>query len=163
MSSFMLVRCACPCCGQRRGLAHLIDLYERNYRLLERLVPELDLPFESAVSRAGDEPVLGLEVVHRSRYTSELCLHYCFEEQGPELRPDVRIRICRDAGTAEVLGAPPERCWPLAVDSTHNAEQFLREQWQRNHFLLRWLEYLLDHGHGFSLAGRPRVAHADAS
>jgi len=36
----------CPCCGKPRRIAHLLDLYERNYQLLERLIPELELPFE---------------------------------------------------------------------------------------------------------------------
>ena len=53
----------CPCCGQPRRIAHLVDLYERSYRLLERLVPELNLPFERAVSKSATDLPLVLTVV----------------------------------------------------------------------------------------------------
>ncbi|TAM11285.1 MAG: DUF1249 domain-containing protein [Nevskiaceae bacterium] len=147
----------CPCCGHPRGLGHLIDLYERNFRLLARLVPELELPFNAAISRAADEPLLGLEVVSRSRYTSEICLRYCFAAPEEAVQSEVRVRVCRDAGTAEALSpVPPEQAWPLATGEGQDAEQFLHDQWHRNHFLNRWLEYLLARGHGFVLAERPR-------
>ena len=58
----------CPCCGQPRRLAHLLDLYERNFRLLERLVPELNLPFDHAISRCDRDPPLHLNVMDRDRY-----------------------------------------------------------------------------------------------
>ena len=46
----------CPCCGQPRGIAHLIELYERSFVLLERLVPELDLPFDTPEKLEEDRP-----------------------------------------------------------------------------------------------------------
>lgn len=145
--------------AQRHGLARLIDLYERNYRLLEQLVPELDLPFDHAGSCAGNEPELRLAVVARARYTCELRLYYRF--CAGTQRPELHIRVCRDALTAEALGDPPAHCWPLVDDEIQTAAQFLGAQWHRNLFLLRWLEYLLARGHGFSLAGRPRRLHTD--
>ncbi|HEX7381383.1 MAG TPA: DUF1249 domain-containing protein [Nevskiaceae bacterium] len=145
--------------AQRHGLARLIDLYERNYRLLEQLVPELDLPFDHARSLAGSEPELRLAVVARARYTCELRLYYRFCAGAQ--RPDLRVRVCRDALTAEALGDPPVHCWPLVDGEIQTAAQFLGAQWHRNLFLLRWLEYLLARGHGFSLAGRPRGFQPD--
>ena len=62
----------CPCCGKPRRIAHLLDLYERNYQLLERLVPELELPFERAVSRSATDLPLVLTMVERAPYTSEV-------------------------------------------------------------------------------------------
>lgn len=157
MAALTFHRWTCPCCGHPRGLAHLIDLYERNFRLLARLVPEFELPFDAAVSRAADEPVLGLEVVKRSRYTTEIRLHYRFAAPEEAIQPEVCIRVCRDAATAEALSAvPPEQSWPLATADGQDAERFLHDQWYRNHFLNRWLEYLLERGHGFVLAQRPR-------
>ncbi|HEU0196105.1 MAG TPA: DUF1249 domain-containing protein [Nevskiaceae bacterium] len=143
-------------CGVPHGLARLIDLYERNFRLLQRLVPELDLPFDEAVSRAGDEPPLCLAVLERARYTVEFRLYYRYAGGATGPRPDVRIRVCRDAATTELLGAPPASCWPFVDEAVQSADEFLDEQWRRNHFLNRWFEYLLARGHGFTLADRPR-------
>ena len=36
------------------------------------------------------------------------------------------------------------------------AHKFLDDQWARNHMLAKWLEYLLEHGHGYAVAARPR-------
>jgi Uncharacterized protein conserved in bacteria len=149
----------CPCCGQPRGIAHLIELYERSYLLLERLVPELDLPFERAVSRSDDDLPLHLMVVERSPYTCELRLTYEFRDaEGPRLEPDFWLRVYRDARVAEALHCGRRAPWLAGSDSDPEADRFLHDQWARNHTLLKWLQYLLDRGHGFALADRPRVS-----
>ena len=152
----------CPCCGKPRRIAHLLDLYERNYSLLERLVPELELPFERAVSRSATDLPLILSVVERAPYTSELRLTYEFNgPEGKRLEPDMWIKVYRDARVAEALHCGKRLPW-IAVDETDpEAGKFLHDQWARNHMLSRWLEYLLEHGHGFSLAARPRTKAAD--
>lgn len=148
----------CPCCGQPRRIAHLLDLYDRNFRLLERLVPELELPFEYAVSRSDSDLPLHLIVVERSPYTSELRLTYEFDSpEGRRLEPDLWVKVYRDARVAEALYCGKRPSW-LAQDSNGSeAHDYLNDQWVRNHTLVKWLEYLLDHGHGFSIAGRPRM------
>ena len=148
----------CPCCGTPRRLAHLLDLYERNYRLIERLIPELELPFESAVSRSDSDLPLHLMVVERSPYTSELRLTYVFGEgEERRLEPDFWLRVYRDARVAEALHCGQRMPWLAADESDPAAHEYLHDQWARNHMLARWLEYLLEHGHGFSMAERPRV------
>jgi uncharacterized protein YqiB (DUF1249 family) len=148
----------CPCCGQPRRIAHLIDLYERNFRLLERLVPELDLPFDSAVSRSATDLPLHLTVVERAPYTCELRLTYQFDadDGGKTLAPDLWIRVYNDARVAEALHCGRRAPWLAIDESDPAASRFLHDQWMRNHMLTRWLEYLLEHGHGFSMAQRPR-------
>lgn len=150
----------CPCCGQPRRIAHLIDLYERSYRLLERLVPELNLPFERAVSRSATDLPLVLTVVERAPYTAEFRLTYEFRDADGEKRlsPDMWIKVYRDARVAEVLrsGARPE--WLARLGGDPEAAEYLHDQWGRNHMLAKWLEYLLSHGHGFAIAARPRAA-----
>lgn len=161
------LRLRLPATRQPHRLARLIDLYERNYRLLEQLTPELAYPFDAAVSRVGAEPPLHLRVVKRSRYTVELQLHYRFGADGGDdgndsgndvLRPNMLLRVCRDAGTVEALGDAPQRCWPFVDEALQNAVGFMDQQWRRNYFLLRWLDYLVSQGHGFALADRPRQA-----
>lgn len=151
----------CPCCGQPRRLAHLLDLYERNYRLIERLVPELELPFESAVSRSELDLPLHLMVVERARYTSELRLSYVFDDgDGRRLEPDFWIRVYRDAHVAEALECGHRMPWLAEGENDPAAQAYLHDQWARNHMLAKWLEYLLTHGHGFAIADRPRGGRA---
>lgn len=138
-------------------LAHLIDLYERNFTLLQRLAPELDLPFEHAVSKSASDLPLHLLVVERSPYTVELRLTYEFREaEGIRLSPDFWVRVYRDAQVAETLrytGRPP---WLAQEGDVAEARAYLHDQWSRNLMLGKWLEYLLHHGHGFAHVARPR-------
>ena len=151
----------CPCCGKPRRLAHLMDLYERNFRLIQRLVPELDLPFETAVSRSSSDFPLHLQCLERDRYTLTFRLTYEFvDETGTRRQPDIRVRAYRDAGVAEALECSHRPPWQAQEEGDPKADAFLSDQWQRNLTLGKWLEYLLEHGHGFSLANRPRVAVA---
>lgn len=149
----------CPACGQPRRIAHLLDLYERNYQLLERLVPELELPFERAVSKSATDLPLHLIVVERAPYTSELRLTYEFADpEGRRLEPDLWIRVYRDARVAEALHCGARAPWTAATEGDPQAHKFLNDQWARNHTLAKWLEYLLEHGHGFTIAARPRTS-----
>lgn len=151
----------CPCCGKPRRLAHLLDLYERNYRLVQRLLPEMELPFERAVSRSGTDLPLHLSVIERDRYTVTFRLTYEFvDESGTRRQPDILVRAYRDAGVAEALECNHRPPWLAQDESDPQAGEFLSVQWRRNLMLGKWLEYLLDHGHGFGMAARPRTAEA---
>ena len=147
----------CPCCGKPRRLAHLLDLYERNYQLLERLVPELELPFERAVSRSATDLPLILIVVERAPYTSELRLTYEFNSaEGKRLEPDMWIKVYRDAKLAESLYCAARPRWLAEMEGDPEIGRYLGEQWARNLMLHKWLQYLLEQGHGFGMAARPR-------
>jgi uncharacterized protein len=143
--------------GSNRRLAQLLDLYERNYRLIERLIPELEIPFQEAVSRSASDLPLHLSVRERDRYTVTFKLTYEFvDADGVRRQPDIWVRVYRDASMAEALECSHRPPWQGEDDADPKAWQFLNEQWRRNLMLGKWLEYLLDHGHGFSLTARPR-------
>lgn len=149
----------CPCCGKPRRIAHLIELYERNYRLIQRLVPELDAPYERAISRSQSDCPLHLQVTDRDRYTVTIHLTYEFtDEVGVRRQPDLWVRLYRDAGVAEALQCSHRPPWLAEDEADPAAHAFLAAQWRRNLLLNKWLEYLLDHGHGFGMAERPRAA-----
>lgn len=153
----------CPCCGKPRRIAHLIDLYERNFKLLERLVPELNLPFDHAVSKSGSDLPLHLIAVERSPYTVEFRLTYEFrDESGLRLAPDFWIKVYRDARVAEAHHVTGRPLWLAQEGGAAEAHSYLNDQWNRNHLFAKWLEYLLQQGHGFALAARPRFPHAAA-
>lgn len=149
--------------GQPRRLALLLDLYERNYRLIEQLIPELELPFQEAVSRSASDLPLHLTVRERDRYTVTFKLTYEFvDSEGVRRQPDIWVRVYRDAAVAEALECSHRPPWQAEEDGDPKAWRFLNEQWRRNLMLGKWLEYLLSHGHGFTLTARPRRAAAGA-
>jgi uncharacterized protein len=142
-------------------IAALMELFERNFQLLERLVPDLELPFGDAVSRSGGNPALRLNVIERGRYTSAFRLSYEFPDGDgePQRRePDLSVRVYRDARLAEALSCSRRPPWRAETESDPAVWRFLDDQWGRNLLLHKWLEYLLDSGYGFGLAGRPRPA-----
>jgi uncharacterized protein YqiB (DUF1249 family) len=147
--------------GRPTSLSRLMALYESNYSSLMQLAPEPELPFDSAVSRSPLDRELHLRVLERSRYTVTLNLSYRFEEAGAVLaEPDVDIRIYRDVALAEALRAGPHAHCAVLHDLDRELGPMLQGRWGRNLLLNKWLAYLLAQGHGFSLAGRPRISQA---
>lgn len=142
-------------------ISALLELYERNFRLVECLVPELELPFDDVLSYSGSDLPLRLTVLERGRYTAVFRLTYEFAEpSGPRLEPDLRVRVYRDARLAEALTRPSRPPWMATEEGDAKAWRYLDEQWGRNLLLFKWLHYLLGHGHGFGLAARPRLTAA---
>ena len=116
-----------------------------------------------AVRLAFSDLPLHLRVTDRDRYTVSFKLSYEFVDQdGVRRQPDLWVRVYRDAAVAEALACSQRPPWDATEEGDPKAGQFLSAQWQRNLMLGKWLEYLLEHGHGFSLAARPRILPAAA-
>ena len=131
--------------------AGLMDLYERNYISIRRLVPVMPPARTCLVSQVPGGLDLHLEVIERFRYTTELSLTYYFvRSEGRAAEPDLCLRVYHDARLAEVMSGHL-RYWPAfqiaeeAVGSGH-----LRTRWHINRFLYKWLGYCLHQGHRFS-------------
>ena len=142
----------CPCCGRPRHLAHLLELYERNYRLLLRLLPELGAhaPRQPVVSRSASDCPLHLEIVERDRYTQTVRLTYEFiDDSGLRRQPDLWVRLYHDAAVAEALRCSQRPPWEAVDDADPAAQAFLSAQWQRNLLLHKWLSYLVEQNHAF--------------
>ncbi|MCK5771883.1 MAG: DUF1249 domain-containing protein [Algiphilus sp.] len=135
------------------SLGALHVLYERGFQLAQQLVPELDLPFVSAVSEVEGEPPLYLSTIARDRYTS--CFRLTYEIDGI-YTPDLHIKVYRDARVAEALQCTNRPPWLAADEADPEALHFLSAQWRRNAMMVKWLAYLLERGHGFVHAARPR-------
>ncbi|CDH44372.1 MAG: DUF1249 domain-containing protein [Candidatus Competibacteraceae bacterium] len=135
--------------------AALMDLYERNYINLRRLLPVMPSVQTARVSRICGGLDLHLRVIDRCRYTSELLLSYQFDQDDGSViaEPNLRIRVYHDARVAEVLAAQPRHPPTFAADlfgchPTHSASLFAR--WRSNRFLYKWLTYCLRQGHYFA-------------
>lgn len=131
--------------------AGLMDLYERNYINVRRLIPTMPPVQARLQSRLPNTLTLHLEVVERFPYTTELALTYHFFRLGEMVaEPDLRIRVYHDARQAEVLTAHLRR-WPESVllDGCDTPGAQLHGRWRVNRFLYKWLSYCLHQGHHF--------------
>lgn len=149
----ILVRNIDPCAGLQASpgtFAGLMDLYERNYIGIRRLVPVMPPAGSCLVSRVSGGLGLHLEVVERFRYTTELCLTYHFLREGGLLtEPNLRIRVYHDARLTEVMAAQRRR-WPtFDAEEQDVGHTQLADRWRVNRFLYKWLNYCLHQGHCF--------------
>ena len=141
--------------------AALMDLYERNYINMRRLIPAAMPPASAMnISQVSGGLDLHLQMIERSRYTSELSLTYQFaRESGVILaEPNLRIRIYHDAQLAEVMAANPRHHAAFSADLLPAARpdsSQLRRRWRINRFLFKWLTYCLRQGHRFGEAPHP--------
>jgi uncharacterized protein YqiB (DUF1249 family) len=134
--------------------AALMDLYERNYINLRRLLPTMPAAQAVAISQVSGGLDLHLRIIERCRYTSELILTYQFDQGdgGIATEPNLRIRVYHDAQLAEVLAAYPRRYPAFTATVNHRLADsaVLFGRWQINRFLYKWLNYCLRQGHCFT-------------
>ena len=141
--------------------AGLMDLYERNYIGLRRLIPAWPAAGTELTSVMPNSLALHLTVTERFRYTTDLILTYEFKrhsEQGRRLKrePNLHVRVYHDARQAEVTAAE-HRHWPM-FDAEYCTG--LEARWRANRFLWKWLNYCLHQGHRFSAQEEQRLTAA---
>lgn len=141
-----------PECVYRPGsFSGLMLLYESNYLKLSSLVGALDPRDSCWISRVNGDNDLYLERSLAAPYTTTLRMSYWLEgPDGVEIRdPDLTVRVYHDAAQAEALHSRRhhEHRVLRRLAASHAGE--LSRRWQRNMMLNKWLDYLLDRGHGF--------------
>lgn len=140
-----------PECVYRPGsFTGLMLLYESNYLKLAKLVCGLDAGDSQWISRVTGDNDLFVERMQFETYTTTLRMTYWLGgADGQAVRdPDLTVRIYHDAGQAEALNCRAHHHHRLLQElaATHSAE--LGRRWQRNMMLNKWLDFLLDRGHG---------------
>jgi uncharacterized protein YqiB (DUF1249 family) len=123
---------------------------ERNYEKLKSLIPDWTRVGDTSIARVHGKPALYLKLLERSAYTLILELTHDFE-RGFEQRqePAVRIRVCLDSKTAEVLS---DYCRPFVLDALRHdpsAGKVLDYKWTHNYFLARWLDHCVQSNYQF--------------
>jgi len=142
-----------PQCVYRPGsFTGLMLLYESNNLKLEQLIGDLDPACSLWVSRVRGDSDLFLERLDSERYTTTLRMTYRLrDEHGALLRdPDMTLRIYHDADVVEALNC---RQWHRHRHLSEIRRSHVRElsrRWQINMMLNKWLDYLIDSGHGFA-------------
>lgn len=132
----------------------LMDLYERNYIQIRRLLPDMPPATAVQVSQTPGALDLHLRIVERYPYTSELNLTYQFDDEAgpPIIEPDLRIRVYHDARQAEALTAHLRHHAAFSNDLATSGQldrARLYRRWRINRFLYKWLSYCLWQGHRF--------------
>lgn len=141
------------------ALEALFDLFERNYRALRQLLPDVhERPCGSRFAgRATSAPTLYVSIEDQSPYTTTLRLTHRFGSHGTR-QPDLLVRVFHDARQAEVLERFCRNAdgHVLATDLPDQRSLFCRLQHSR--FLERWLELLTSRRYAFDVAG-VQVSH----
>ena len=140
--------------------AALMDLYERNYINMRRLIPDMPPASAMGISQVAGGLDLHLRIIERNRYTSELSLTYQFAQASDAIlaEPNLRIRVYHDARLAEVMAAHPRHHAAFSADlllAARPDSSQLRSRWKINRFLFKWLTYCLRQGHRFGAAPHP--------
>jgi len=131
-----------------RGFVSLMDLYESNFIKLRKLLPEPDKIDDSVISKIAGHLDLYIKVIERSQFTTTFYMSYCFStEHGLQMEPNLKIRIYHDAQLAEVMAGHLHH-GKLILDNL--PADALREKWQLNRFLNKWLGYCIRQGHSFA-------------
>ncbi len=125
----------------------LMDMYEDNFIKLRKLIPHLRDIKDNAISTSTGHLDLFLQIVERSKFTTTLRLSYHFSTENEiRLEPNLKIRIYHDASLAEVMSGKLHH-GRLVLD--HLPTDALKQKWQLNRFLSKWLKYVLRQHHGF--------------
>ena len=151
-----------PECIFRPGtFTGLMTLYESNYVKLFQLIEDFETFMEKApertISHTDLDCDLQLELKLKEKYTTTLNLTYLLymeDEIGvnaPVLEPDLTVRVYHDAKLIEVMDRLEEHRHQKLheLHKTHSCE--LDTRWKNNMMLNKWLDYLLEVGHGFSI------------
>ena len=140
------------------SLGGLIALYESNFIKLRALLGDPVALTGPAVSSSPTDCRLYLSIEEGSRYTRILRLTYLFDESGERVAdPDLVVRLYMDARVAEVMGWAQFHRHDALAELRNRLAGEIDRRWARNMVLSKWLDYLLDHQHGFAVpaAGTP--------
>lgn len=128
----------------------LMDLYEENYRQLDRLFQPRRLLPDRYRSDVGDGLDLLLEIVDRQKHTTEIRLSYDLLDPATGLRsPSALLRVYDDARLAEATHCLPGRQLIDVLGPFPAPRRVLDHRLRMNSFLSRWLDYLGEHGHSW--------------
>ncbi len=128
----------------------LHQVCEHNYLKLTRLIHDWAHLVDTLTAHADSKPPLCLKLLQRAPYTLIVELTYDFTHaETPAHEPDVRIRICLDAKTAEVLTGSLAEPLNRNGSGRFDPDQVLERKWRHNYFLSRWLDHCLHSNYRF--------------
>ena len=133
------------------SIRYLMRIYEQNYRLLLRLVPEIDTVEGGDISDADGSIKLHLFVLERNTYTVTLRLTYLFlkTDGSTSACPDLTIRVYHDARVAEVYLLNKHGTVDKSQFGISQGDSEVAARCKINAFLEKWLACCVAGGHRF--------------
>jgi|688.fasta_scaffold164083_2 uncharacterized protein YqiB (DUF1249 family) len=117
---------------------------EANFARLNQLIPGLEHVGDRLTAEVPGKPALHLRLIERSPFTLVLELTHDFNGGFALLaEPAVRLRVCLDARTVEMLSDTARPGVHEALRQAPEPEAVLDYKWSLNYFLARWLEHCL--------------------
>jgi uncharacterized protein YqiB (DUF1249 family) len=145
-----------PECIFRPGsFTGLMTIYESNYIRLLNLGDDLRTILTpdngERISTTSRDCDLYLKLLRQERYTTTANLTYWFEDESDRVAdPDLVLRVYHDAHLVEAVSGTQEHCHPELREFAKAHSSELDRRWRNNIMLNKWLDYLVDMGHGFS-------------
>ncbi len=125
---------------------------EANFARLNRLIPGLEQIGGTLTAEVPDKPALYLRLIERSPFTLVLELTHDFAGGYARLaEPAVRLRVCLDARTVEMLSDYARPGVYEVLRQTPESGAVLDYKWSLNYFLARWLDHCLAGRYHFGL------------
>ena len=129
--------------------AWLMALYAENHAKIAQLFPVRTLASGRWVSDVGDGLPLVVDVIEQHRYTSEMRLSYAMPDPVTgEPDPSAYLRAYHDASQVEATHCYVGRRWQDVIGLNPSPQRLLGHRMRMNTFLGKWLQYLLERGHG---------------
>ena len=142
-----------PDCIYRPGsFTGLMVLYESNFLKLGRLIDPHEIGKAKRISRVRGDNDLYLECMQSEPYTTTTRLTYWLDDAGglPIMDPDMIIRVYHDASLVEAVSCRAQHRHRMIRELARSHAGELNRRWQINMMLNKWLDYVLDCGHGFA-------------
>lgn len=127
----------------------LMALYGENHTRFAQLFDPAQLAPATYRSSVGDGLDLQLDVIEQHAYTTELRLTYVLlDPLTGEPDPSAYLRLYRDTRQLEATHCYIGRRWQDVLGMHPPADALIHHRMRMNTFLGKWLEYLVERGHG---------------
>lgn len=140
---------------QMGRFAWLMALYGENHARLERLFEAAALAPGRYISSVGDGLDVQMDIIEQHAYTTELRLTYVLVDPVTgEPDPSAFLRVYQDTRQLEATHCYVGRRWQDVLGMHPPARALIGHRLRMNTFLGKWLEYLVDRGHGMATLRR---------
>jgi uncharacterized protein YqiB (DUF1249 family) len=144
----------------RLGFRGLMELYEENYRIFQRLLPQLEAAVGVQFTLPGqDDLPLHVSILDVGPYTLTLRMTHRFlldaNTGAREEAPGLVVRLYRDALQAEALSIGEGEALKTFRVLLEAGNRPLQARWELNLFLNRWLQYCAAQGYSSAPAADP--------
>jgi hypothetical protein len=140
-----------PECVYRPGsFTGLMTIYESNFLKLNQLTAGFTTVARGSISSTARDCDLHMTLLKREPYTTTMKLTYWFvEPDGSTVPdPDLTVRVYHDARLVEAVAGRDQHHHQKLKELALRAASELDRRWRINMMLNKWLDYLLDVGHG---------------